>query len=395
MKWPMVKLGELICEERSGASLKKDQFEDSGYAVIPKKAISESVDLRTDTFVFTNEAVFESCKSAHVNKDFLLTTLRNLNPDGSTLGLVCRNDYTNEMMLAQGMYAFKVNEKVDSNYLCYATRTPKFSEHIQRIKVGSTQVHIRAKELKDIEIPLPPLGEQKRIAAILDKADATRRKRQQAIDLADEFLRSVFLDMFGDPVTNPKGWEVKPVGDICGCIVPGRDKPKSFTGTTPWITTNELIHLGVTTKKDEFIGLSEQEINQVKARVVPAGSVLMTCVGDLGVVSIAGEDMVINQQLHAFLPSDYATPSFLSYTLAWQKGYMVRMASSTTVPYMNKTICNSVPVIMPPKHLQESFDKIVRFIKCMVTMQKNLKEADLFASLSKQAFSGELFKRGG
>ena len=62
---------------------------------------------------------------------------------------------------------------------------------------------------KSLEIPLPPLPEQKRIAAILDKADQLRQKRQQAIDLADEFLRSVFLDMFGDPVTNPKGWEVE------------------------------------------------------------------------------------------------------------------------------------------------------------------------------------------
>ena len=56
--------------------------------------------------------------------------------------------------------------------------------------------------------------EQKRIAAILDKADAIRKKRQQAIELADQFLKSVFLDMFGDPVTNPKGWEVKPAKSI-------------------------------------------------------------------------------------------------------------------------------------------------------------------------------------
>ena len=65
-----------------------------------------------------------------------------------------------------------------------------------------------------MEIPLPPLEEQKRIAAILDKADALRRKRQQAIDLTDRLLRSIFLDMFGDPVTNPKGWEVEPLEHI-------------------------------------------------------------------------------------------------------------------------------------------------------------------------------------
>ena len=61
--------------------------------------------------------------------------------------------------------------------------------------------------LKELKVPLPPVEEQKRIAAILDKADAIRRKRRQAIQLADEFLRSVFLDMFGDPVSNPKGWK--------------------------------------------------------------------------------------------------------------------------------------------------------------------------------------------
>ena len=67
---------------------------------------------------------------------------------------------------------------------------------------------------KSFKIPLPPIEEQKRIAAILDKADAIRQKRQQAIALADQFLRSVFLDMFGDPVTNPKGWDKKPLGRV-------------------------------------------------------------------------------------------------------------------------------------------------------------------------------------
>jgi len=73
--------------------------------------------------------------------------------------------------------------------------------------VGGSLVRARPAEVGNIEIPLPPLPEQKRIAAILDKADAIRHKRQQTIQLADDFLRAVFLDMFGDPVTNPKGWE--------------------------------------------------------------------------------------------------------------------------------------------------------------------------------------------
>lgn len=90
---------------------------------------------------------------------------------------------------------------------------------------GQTQHHARAcsrqttnianldrTRFLNLRIPLPPLPEQRRIAAILDKADAVRRKRQQTLDLADQFLRSAFLDMFGDPVTNPKRWPVKKLG---------------------------------------------------------------------------------------------------------------------------------------------------------------------------------------
>src|SRR5690606_37723935 len=83
--------------------------------------------------------------------------------------------------------------------------------YLKQLRLESAGYSRHYKFLKETYVPVPPLLEQKRIAAILDKADAIRRKRQQAIQLADEFLRAVFLDMFGDPVTNPKGWEVKPL----------------------------------------------------------------------------------------------------------------------------------------------------------------------------------------
>lgn len=279
--------------------------------------------------------------------------------------------------------------KVDKKYLFHALKYD-----VERIKrdqgTGSTMLHVTKSAMEDRQIPFPPLPEQKRIAAILDKVDAICSKRQQASQLADEFLRGIFLEMFGNPVTNPKGWEIKPVGDICNCIVPGRDKPKSFTGSTPWITTNELSHLGITHKKEEGTGLSADEIAEVRARVVPKGSVIMTCVGDLGVVTIAGEDMVINQQLHAFLPTENLTPTFLSYSLAWQKGYMLKMASSTTLPYMNKSVCNSVPIMLPPKKLQEQFEVLVSKVSASKSKMLSFANEHTFQCLSHQAFSGLL-----
>ena len=104
--------------------------------------------------------------------------------------------------------------RLDSNYLGHILRSPSVVRQASKNKTGSALRRIILGDIKKLTIPLPPLPEQKRIAAILDKADAIRRKRQQAIQLADDFLRAVFLDMFGDPVTNPKGWEVRPLGQI-------------------------------------------------------------------------------------------------------------------------------------------------------------------------------------
>ena len=257
---------------------------------------------------------------------------------------------------------------------------------------STTMPIVNKTNFSKFEIPLPPLVEQKRIAAILDKADAIRQKRKQAIKLADDFLRSVFLDMFGDPVTNPKGWDVKPVGTVVDCIVPGRDKPKSFTGKMPWITTNDLNHLQYSYLSDKAIGLTDEEIVEVKAKIIPQGSVLMTCVGDLGVISIAGNDIIMNQQLHAFLINDEINREFLMYALSFQKNYMFKMASTTTVPYMNKTNCNSVPVILPSLELQNEFSEIYKKLNGSkeTTELSSIDCEKLFNSLSQKAFVGDL-----
>jgi type I restriction enzyme S subunit len=285
------------------------------------------------------------------------------------------------------------DDALDARYLFYMVWNDRFRFLGQSAMKGAAgQKRVSADFLKEFRIPLPPLAEQKRIAAILDKADSLRRKRQQAIQLADQFLRAVFLDMFGDPMMNPKGWEVVKIGSVVDCIVPGRDKPKSFTGSIPWVTTNDLCHLGYTYEPKQFIGLTKEEIKEVKAKVVPKASVIMTCVGDLGVLSIAGREIVINQQLHAFLPSSKINNAFLMYALSFQKKYMLSMASNTTVPYMNKTICNSIPLTVPPIEAQHQFGKIHDKIQVHLTEVRHsqVKCNALFNSLTQKAFAGEL-----
>jgi type I restriction enzyme S subunit len=275
-------------------------------------------------------------------------------------------------------------------YLYYYLRGKK--DFLNSLGRGATFKEISKAIVQNIEIPLPPLDEQKRIAAILDKADAVRRKRQETIRLLDEFLRSVFLEMFGDPVRNEKGWEGKRAIDYSNCIVPGRDKPRKFSGEIPWVTTDDLNHLGLTIKSKKNLGLTKNEIEQVRARIIPNGSVLITCVGDLGITSIAGSDIVVNQQLHAFQCNDDMDNVFFMYAISFQTLFMYRMASKTTVPYMNKTICNSIPMIKPPIELQKKFAQIVENTKKFrLLLEKSfLGMENSFNSMMQKAFQGEL-----
>ncbi len=150
------------------------------------------------------------------------------------------------------------------------------------------------------------------------------------------------------------------VGDLCNCIVPGRDKPKSFSGEMPWITTDDLIDGGITYFSKSGLGLSDEEIEQVHARIIPKDSVLMTCVGRLGICSIAGCDLVANQQLHSFqCDQDRINNTFLMYQLKTSKKYMLENAKSVTVQYMNKKTCNSIPIACPPLSLQQDFADFV------------------------------------
>ena len=93
--------------------------------------------------------------------------------------------------------------------------------------------------------------------------------------------------------------------------------------------------------------IRSSEISEVRARVIPEGSVILSCVGHLGIVSLAGTDLVINQQLHSFQCHECVNNVFLMHCLVFQEAFMYAKASSTTLPYMNKTVCNSIPVIVP------------------------------------------------
>ncbi|MCX7101207.1 MAG: restriction endonuclease subunit S, partial [Methylobacter sp.] len=203
MSWPLVALGDIAPAKPIKLNgytpsdriwhVTLDQIE-SNTGLLLEKSIKPLSEAGSSTHAFDDRHVLYSKLRPYLNKVLL--------PDETGLG-------TTElvpMLPASG--------KLDRVYLAHYLKSKTFVNWISSQTAGAKMPRVSMNTFWEHEIPLPPLAEQKRIAAILDKANSLRRKNQHAIQLADQFLRAVFLELFGDPVTNPKGWNIKPLGEM-------------------------------------------------------------------------------------------------------------------------------------------------------------------------------------
>jgi len=255
---------------------------------------------------------------------------------------------------------------------------------------------ITFEDLSKVEIPLPPLPEQRRIAAILDKADAIRRKRQESIRLTEEFLRSVFLDMFGDIAMNPKGWDKTPIKEL-GMVMtgntPSREKPEYYGDDIEWIKSDNInTPYHFLTEAKEKLSSEGKRVG----RVVSDNSVLVTCIAGspecIGNAALTDKPVAFNQQINAVTPFEGVDPYFLYVQLLVAKKLIQQQSTESMKGMVSKGKFENILLLNPPYPLQEKYGKL--FIKCQETFCKNinaLTESDnLYGSIIQRAFRGEL-----
>lgn len=198
------------------------------------------------------------------------------------------------------------------------------------------------------------------------------------------------------PFEIPENWVWCKIGDITTSIVPNRDKPLSFTGEINWITQanfsddNYKLNYNLT-----GIGLSSEEVKKYNCRVMPIGSVIMSCVGQFDLVCLVEKEIVANQQLHCFIPHCNLKPMYLCYAVKYFSKLIEKEAIQTTIKYINKTKCESILIPLPPLEEQNRIvQKLDELMQHCNDLEASIKQSQqqnekLLQQVLREALRGE------
>lgn len=270
-----------------------------------------------------------------------------------------------------------------------------------RLIANPSYPSIRISDIRSEQIPLPPLAEQKRIAAILDAADAMRAKRREAIALLDTLLQSTFLEMFGDPVTNPMGWEIGVIGDLLKSTTYGSSKKaNSEKGSYPILRMNNITYSGEWDFRSlKYIDLDEKELPK---HLVHRGEILFNRTNSKELVGKTAvfrksQPMAFAGYLVRGIVNESADPEYIgAFMNTPQIKTFLRNKCKNIVGMtnINAKEFQNIPIPKPPVDLQRRFATIVESVEHQKALHRaHLAELDtLFASLQQLAFNGELSK---
>jgi len=302
-----------------------------------------------------------------------------------------------KLIFSTGFCVFRPDKnEVESRYLYHYLKTHYFQRKKDNLCTGATQKAITNDKLDEIEFPLPHIDVQRHIAAILDKADTSLRKRQESIRLIEEYIRSVFLDMFGDPAINPKGWDkvpIKALGTVMTGNTPPREKPEYYGDGVEWIKSDNI------NTPNHFLTEAKERLTaegQKVGRTVTKNSILVTCIAGspdcIGNAAITNRRVAFNQQINAVSSFDGVDHNFLYVQILVAKKLIQQQSTESMKGMVSKGKFENILFLAPPFTLQEKFGKVFnKFHDAFLKNNEALYESNnLCGSLAQKAFMGEL-----
>ena len=392
MKWLSENVAA-VAQVFNGKTPSRDEQRAAGHAVLKIKDVDEFGCFRGTFSGFVDHALAEK----HRKKQILGGETLVLNAAHSASHVASKtffaaNAVVGAIATGEWLVVRWDKSKVDERYGNHWINSTDTRFKLRQLING---IHLYPRDVGGLEIPLPPLPEQKRIAGILDAADALRAKRREALAQLDTLLQSTFLDMFGDPVTNPNGWEEKVLGEICDVRDGTHDSPRYVESGHPLLTSKNFKDGEIDLEASNLI--SDEDFTQINKRSkVDVGDLVMPMIGTIGnpvlvehephfaIKNVAlikfAKGSPDNRFIRALLCSHY----FDHITLKANRG--------GTQKFVALKDLRGMPIPIPRADLQRRFATVVESVERQkARIRAHLAELDaLFASLQSRAFNGTL-----
>ena len=289
-------------------------------------------------------------------------------------------------------------EKLSGSYLFHWVKSAAFVGDMVSKATGASYPAVSDRIIFESLFPLPPLEEQHRIAAILDQAETLRTHRRTALALLDSLTQSLFLDMFGDPVANPKGWPTESLTDLCHCYsggTPSKAKKEYWEGELPWFSAKDMKAEDLFDSEDH---ISEQVPETTTLKLLPKDTVAIVVRGMILAhtfpVCVLRIPATINQDLKALLPKQPVNSQFLAACLRSQSGFVLEKVSEAGhgTKRLDAQGLQCIRIPRPGDELEQTFATRIAAIEALKTTHRHALAAldALFASLQQRAFAGQL-----
>ncbi len=272
---------------------------------------------------------------------------------------------------------------------------PKFAYYaILDINLPSAGYSRHFKFLKEWEIPYASLPEQKRIAAILCRADRLRHLRRYARELSSTYLQSVFWEMFGDPMKNPMGWPIVTFSEI-GKLDRGRSKhrprdaPELYGGSYPFIQTGDVANAEGYVRN---YSQTYSDLGLKQSKLWTSGTMCITIAANIAKTAIVAFDTCFPDSIVGFTPNERTNVEFIQNWFSFAQRKLEDTAPESAQKNINLEILRKLEIALPPKPLQEQFARVVqRFGRLRSQQYESERQAEhLFQTLLHRAFKGEL-----
>lgn len=344
------------------------------------------------------DGLFLEDAQEHITQEAVRSSATNIIPVDSVLvvtrvGLGKVALVRRPLAINQDVKALIPDARVEPEYLLWFMNS--CAPEIQRMGVGATVKGITLKDLKEIQVPLPARTEQRRIVDILKRADGIRRLRKQAIQTARELIPALFVDIFGDPATNPKRWPEYALGNLCDLVRGSSPRPQGdrryFGGPVPRLMIADITRDGIlVTPRIDSLTLEGAK----KSRSMKAGDVVMAVSGAVGLPAILAVDACIHDGFVGFreLRTDLIAARYLCSYLQSLRHRATHEAVGAIFQNLTTDQIRRWTVPVPPHQLQDEFVSQTEQIRAIEWQQEEAtrKVESTFSALLHRAFRGEL-----